>query len=492
MTEPIVFRYQQLFKLKLLRAKYYYRQNGFIKTFNAVIFIGYLILFKIYSKLFSIVQSLLLILTQQCLNFIIALHPKILRLICVNSPIIRRINKPYSIASGVPIKVLHVTCSFDLGGTQRQIVNICTAPQHKDGYVIHEAIEYFPEHNYLYRQGVALDRQRYVHGNILTRKLGRLILNKSIRSLQVLQIYKLVRDFETIHPDVVVGWGHEVAMITFIAACIARVPKILFCIRTFNPSYGWTSIGDILTKAHQHMVPYLDGIIVNSTPLKQDYAKWLHIDPEKIYVCPNGISTTTWTEMEIQQHRQYIRSKLHIPFDALVIINVGRFSAEKGQMIMVQAYHRVLERTINKQMYCLLCGDGPTQEKIVDYIRLYQLNQVIMPGRIDAVHEFLSASDIFVMPSDFEGMPNAMMEAMAHGLPCISTNITNQVQVTKDGLEALYVDVRSIDQMAGKMLYLSEHPEERIRIGKNAQERLKAFSLEQMIKRFDYYLREIV
>ncbi|MBF0103261.1 MAG: glycosyltransferase family 4 protein [Desulfobacterales bacterium] len=411
-----------------------------------------------------------------------------MRFVCINAPLLRKIEKPYPITKHLPIKVLHVTCSFDLGGIQRQIINLCTSPQDKDGYFIHEAIEYFPEHNYLYRQGVGLERERYVKGNMITRTMGRWILNPNLRSLQILQIYKLFRDFQTIHPDVVVGWGHEVAMLTFVAASIAKIPKILFCIRTFNPSYGWTSIGDILKKAHQRMVPYLDGIIVNSTYLKQDYAKWLAIDPDRIHVCPNGISSKTWSEIEIQNHRVSIRSKCNIPLDALVIINVGRFSAEKGQMVMVQAYHRVLDKRNTKDIYCLLCGDGPTQENIHNYVTQYNLKKLIMPGRIDAVHEFLCASDIFVMPSDFEGMPNAMMEAMAHGLPCISTNNTGALDIARDRIEALYVDVRSIDQMADKMLYLIEHPEERIRLGKNCQERLKEFSVEKMITRFDHYL----
>lgn len=154
----------------------------------------------------------------------IIIHPLLLHFSCTHADVIRR-RRSAKIHSGNNMpRVLHVTCSFDLGGTQRQIKNICEN-RHNDDFE-HLSIELFPEYNYLYRQGVTLDRERYVRGNIFERKLGKWILNPSYRSLQLLQVCKLVRDFEALRPDVVVGWGHEVAMLTFLAASFARVPVI--------------------------------------------------------------------------------------------------------------------------------------------------------------------------------------------------------------------------------------------------------------------------
>ena len=76
-----------------------------------------------------------------------------------------------------------------------------------------------------------------------------LVADVGWRSLQLVQIYKLMRDIEAVRPDVVIGWGHEMAMLSFVAATRTRVPRIGFAIRTFNPAHGWTTIGDLLHNA---------------------------------------------------------------------------------------------------------------------------------------------------------------------------------------------------------------------------------------------------
>jgi glycosyltransferase involved in cell wall biosynthesis len=409
--------------------------------------------------------------------------------LCANSWLIRRFRRPAKIVDRQEMKVLHVTCSFDLGGTQRQIKNLCEF--YRDGAYVHQTTEVFPELNYLYRNGERLDRQRYIRGNSLTRKMGELIMSPSLRSLRILQIYKMVRDFEATRPDVVVGWGHEIAMLSFVAAAIARVPKIVFCIRTFNPSHGWTDIGPLLHIAHKRMLPCLDGIIVNSTASQQDYARWLSIPTDMIRVCPNGITPRPTSQDDKLRYFTEVRSRHSIPDDAVVVIHVGRFSKEKGQMLLVRAYRRLVERHAKDKVYCLLCGEGPTRSEVQNYVDHHQLSNVLLVGQIYNIESYLNASDIFVMSSDFEGMPNAMMEAMACGLPCISTNRTGALDIARDNLEALYIDVGSADQLVSKLCYLIEKPAERHRIGTNAKERLREFSVSNMITTMNEHLEDM-
>jgi glycosyltransferase involved in cell wall biosynthesis len=275
--------------------------------------------------------------------------------------------------------------------------------------------------------------------------------------------------------------------LTFAAASIARVPKIVFCIRTFNPSFGWTAIGDLLEKAHRKMIPFLSGILVNSTPLQEDYAAWLNVSKEKIAVCPNGIDPYHITENEYMSYRMDIRKRYNIDNNAVVIINVGRFSKEKGQLLLAKAFKDV-QLNYDNAVYCLMCGDGYTKEAVKEYAAVNGLKNIIFTGRIDNVQEFLCASDLFVMPSDFEGMPNAMLEAMGYGLPCISTRRSGAMDVARDNIEALYIDVGSVEQLADKLLYLINRPDERSRLGRNARERLQDFSIEKMSIKFGQHL----
>ena len=147
-----------------------------------------------------------------------------------------------------------------------------------------------------------------------------------------MQAYKLVRDFNTYHPDVVVGWGHEMCATAFLAATLAKVPHMVFCIRTFNPTYGWTDAawGRLLGVAHRQMTPHVSALITNSTPLCEDYARWVGVDPARIHVCPNGIELLRLNESEVASRRRAMRAQFGITDDVTVAINVGRFSGEKG------------------------------------------------------------------------------------------------------------------------------------------------------------------
>ncbi len=426
--------------------------------------------------------------------FIFKFHPILFHFFFSYAHLIRKVYKPARILHNNRKKVIHVVASFEVGGSQRQIINL--SENSDNGDFIHQPIEIFPEKNYLYRKGMALPFDRYVQGNFFSRMLGKWALNTSYRSNQLLQVYKLVRDFKTLRPDIVVGWGHEIAMISFVSASIARIPKIVFCIRTVNPNYysyyNETKISGLLERAHRKMLPFSNGVIVNSTFLQSDYSEWINIPNDRIRICPNGIESHSFAPDEQLFYRDKIRKQYAIPEDAVVIMNIGRFSEEKGQMLLVQAYRKLMKKYSLEKIYLMLCGNGPTQSSVRHYTAQNTLKNVLFVGNVNTIHLYLCAGNIFVMSSDFEGMPNAMMEAMACGLPCISTNRTGILDIARDNLEALYIDVGSVDQLAEKLSYLIERPDERRRLGENARKRLKDFSIVKMVSTFNNHLEKMV
>jgi glycosyltransferase involved in cell wall biosynthesis len=383
--------------------------------------------------------------------------------------------------------VAHATGSFDLGGTQTQIKNLCTAPEAR---YRHDAVEIFPELNYLYRRDVIVDPAFYVRGGTITRMLGRLVLNRNYRSSQLVQIYKLVRDFNAIKPDVVVGWGHEMSVTTFIAGAIARIPHIIFCIRTVNPTYGWVDppFPDLLLRAHLCMLPKVSKVIVNSTLLQDDYSKWAAIDRESIVVCANGISASPLPPDRAAAARASVREAFGIGAGVRVILNVGRFSNEKGQRTLVEANKLLLDRGTAPPFVFLMCGDGITLEEVKAKAAGYGMTNMLFPGRTDRVKDVLAAADIFVMPSDYEGMPNAMMEAMAAGLPCVSTTRSGALDVARPGLDALYYEPRNATQLAIHLERLLQDPEYARNLGGAAAARILEFSVARSVTTFEQIL----
>jgi glycosyltransferase involved in cell wall biosynthesis len=410
-------------------------------------------------------------------------HSQMLRRAWQSAGWIRNWRRSRTAVSVSPLRVLHVTSSFDLGGTQRQIKQLCLAPTAR---FEHHTTEIFPELNFLYRRGEALQTTRYVRGGLFQRAVGRCAANFSTRSWQMVQAYKLLRDFKAYRPDVVVGWGHEMCATSFLAAAIARVPHVVFCIRTFNPAYGWAdaTMGRLLGTAHRVMTPHLAVIITNSTPLRDDHARWIGIDPARIEVCANGIELVSISEGERQAKQAAVRQELNIAADARVAINVGRFSAEKGQHTIVAINNRLM-RDYGDGLVWLLCGDGPTLPAVRGEADAAGMTNIRFLGRVTAVRDLLCASDIFVMPSDFEGMPNAMMEAMACGLPCVSTDRSGAVDVARHGQEALFYKVGDLAAMEQQVRFLLDHPDEARAMGRRARARLDEFSVERSLTRFE-------
>lgn len=115
--------------------------------------------------------------------------------------------------------------------------------------------------------------------------------------------------------------------------------------------------------------------------------------------------------------REKIRKELNIE-NKLVIGHVGRFGIEKKHKKLINIFKFCKEQNSNVKL--ILCGDGEERKNIELKIRQLDLqNDVILLGSIDNVHEILQAMDILVMPSLFEGLPFALLEAQASGLKCV-------------------------------------------------------------------------
>lgn len=125
-----------------------------------------------------------------------------------------------------------------------------------------------------------------------------------------------------------------------------------------------------------------------------------------------------------------------------VILHVGRMTRQKNHAFLIDVFQRILARVPNATL--ILVGTGELQESIQRMIEENDMqNSVIMTGVRNDVSKFLSAADLFLLPSFYEGMPNTIIEAQAAGLPCVvSDTVTKEADIT--GL-VTYVSLSEID-----------------------------------------------
>lgn len=140
------------------------------------------------------------------------------------------------------------------------------------------------------------------------------------------------------------------------------------------------------------------------------------------------------------------------------LITFGRIVPQKNHRLLVDAVRRVSEE--GHHITLKIFGNGPDTASLAQYIKDCGMEQyVLLMGRTDNVIEELKESDLFVFSSNFEGMPNALMEAMAAGLPCISTDCpTGPRELLGDNERGVLVPMNDPDAFAEAILDSIRNP----------------------------------
>lgn len=146
----------------------------------------------------------------------------------------------------------------------------------------------------------------------------------------------------------------------------------------------------------------------------------------KVSVIYNGINTQKY-KFNIDARKE-IRQELKLE-DQYVLIHVGRFSEQKNQSFIIDIFSKIIEKRENVSL--LLLGTGEMLEEMKQKAKMLGMEkQIKFLGVKDDVNRYLSAADCYIMPSLYEGLPVAAVEAQCSGLPCVfSENITREIEL---------------------------------------------------------------
>jgi len=218
---------------------------------------------------------------------------------------------------------------------------------------------------------------------------------------------------------------------------------------------------------------------------------------DRIHQIPNGValSETPQTPESITAARQILcqnnRDFTSHP-DHYVSVYTGRLTRNKGLFELLDAWRVVVHQRPHSQLW--LIGEGPDREALYDRIRELQLTgHVLMPGAFDDVSDLLKAANSFVLPSYTEGLSLSALEAMAHRVHVIASDIAGNRQLIENGIHGRLVPVKESSPLAEAIL--SAQSSDNNAMTKAAYDRVKRnFSLEAMarqhIKVFENVLRD--
>lgn len=288
-------------------------------------------------------------------------------------------------------------------------------------------------------------------------------------------IKKIKKIIKNINPDIVYLHSSK-------AGALGRIALIFnFKIKILYNAHGWYFTSRI-SKSKKRIYAFIEKIlaiktkkIINISKSEYDSAlKYKVAAPRKMCLVENGTNLERFKNLE--KYRMEYRKKLEIDEDELVIGVVGRISEQKDPITMLEAFEKINKKYPKSKLVYI--GDGELKEKILTYTVEKKLKErVLITGWVNNSERFLSAIDIAVLPSKWEGFGLAIIEYMAAQKPIIATKVGGIENIIINDENGILIDVESSDEL--------ENAIEKYIRDKEYKEKVIKNNYEYVIKKYD-------
>lgn len=357
------------------------------------------------------------------------------------------------------MRILHCIPTFEIGGAQRQLSYLAPALAHI-GHVVHVAyLRGGPNLAPLERGGVALHRLRS-WGNH----------DPGI-------LFQLVQLIRRVRPDIVQTWILQMDILGGVAAWVTGTPWVLR-----EPSSAAAYPSTTKNSLRRWVGMRADAVLANSEG-GQSY--WRTVgNPPVCHIIPNGIPVD-----QIEGVAPASRSDFGVSPKCKLVVFVGRFEEGKniGNLLSALAMIRNCE-----PVAAVLAGDGPTRSSIRRAVdRLGISDRVALPGFVADPWALMKCADAFAFLSAFEGLPNAVLEAMACGCPLVVSDIPAHREFLDERC-ALLVDPDRPEEIAVALQRALSDPAAAQARAKTAKEKVARWSVPWVAGRYEVAYRNVL
>lgn len=187
------------------------------------------------------------------------------------------------------------------------------------------------------------------------------------------------------------------------------------------------------------------------------------IDETKVLVIPNGVDVKRFSNAPPTD-----LSKFGIPSHSKILLFVGRLDPQKGLEVLIAAWSRIVDEFPEWRL--VIAGRGPSQNELMELVKDCEITgNVHLVGFVDEPAGLYRAADFFVLPSLWEGMPNAVLEAMAAGLPIVATDVEGIDELVQPERNGMVVPVGDGDSLADALKSMMNDEARRTAMGKTSQ-----------------------
>jgi glycosyltransferase involved in cell wall biosynthesis len=372
------------------------------------------------------------------------------------------------------IRVTYLIGSLNLGGAERQLVRLVNGL---------DPDEFDPSILCLFSGGIL---EQDLRNNVSCQALSLHRLSETgIRLRGVLGarlLISLYRRLSRERPDILHAIMPSAYVLAGLTGWLARVPVIVAGRRALvtlhsYPHLRWRIASRLANRA-------ITVHLCNSEAVRALAIERERLDPRRTEVILNAV--------ELDLPDQHLRLPTEwIPMEAgpkaAMIANLIPY---KGHRVMIEALAQVVRR--HPSLKVVLFGDGPERQALETLVVTLNLRpNVVFAGSRPDAPRYLHLFDFALLCSLEEGLPNAVMEAMAAGIPVVASNVGGVPELVRDGEHGRLVPAQDPQALADAMTWLVEHPEERARLGRNAQVRMRTeFSSQTLVQRTQALYRQ--
>ena len=274
-------------------------------------------------------------------------------------------------------------------------------------------------------------------------------------------IFNIRKHVKENNPDIIVSFIARINIIT-ILSCIGLNKKIIISERNDPKADGRGFLVKILTYM---LYPLTNSIIFQTEWAKSCFPKYIQ---DKGIIIGNPVNVST--------DKKELGTKK--------IVAVGRLTEQKNHEMLINAFKKINDYSKEYKLY--IYGEGGLREKLEEQVGNLKLQEyVFLPGNFEDIHERISDADIFVLSSRYEGLSNALLEAMMIGIPCISTDCAGANEVIENGYNGILIPNEDEGELIKAIKQIINDSKKMKKLSVNAKKSVELFKSENILTKWE-------
>ena len=285
-----------------------------------------------------------------------------------------------------------------------------------------------------------------------------------------------------IRPTIIHSFLFRANILARIAGYLTGIPIIISSVRVMGGEKKYFHYVEMITSF------MVDHYVAVSESVQRHIIDKSRISNEKISVIYNGVNIKS----QDNAYEQNAKTPFKIENEDRILMTVGRLHKQKGHCYLIQAVSKV--RKEFPKVKLLITGEGEEENNLKKLVKALDLtNEVVFAGLRSDIEGILPMAELFILPSLWEGLPNALLEAMAAGKPVVATKVGGIPEIVVHGETGILIPPRDTDALAIAIIDLLQNRLKAKDMGEAGRIRAgKCFSIYKMIEKTENLYQELL